>query len=293
MVHVEKNKLSVNHTEPQIWGHTPGDNIRQNRLTAEHLRTAVQAITGEVGFYVVPPERDLATPPGRDVPYPWAIRNISPTGGQRIVDRAVWSFPDITFFAQARLLAFPRWLVALEGFVDDDEAAITRTIHTVLKRPEHRRMISEMLAANPGYTGRNRDNAIQAILDSLQVEVLTLNNGNIIANIYMDSPTRDIRRWRAWVAHLRSIEYGDYTNATATPREVRRCLGCRSTAHPTHLCPFPTLPGWNGPPVEDDGPAHHHYGLPDDGFARRRGRGGMGGQRGGGCGGRGMTRRGF
>ncbi|KAI1782313.1 hypothetical protein LXA43DRAFT_1104274 [Ganoderma leucocontextum] len=278
----------------QVWNHHYSDNIRQNRLTAERLYNAVHAITGETDFYIVPPERDPGAPAGHDSPFLWAVRNLSPPGGQQVTNRLLWSLADITLLAFTRTVEIPRWLLSLEGFIRADEASITGTVRAVLESPEHRRRLEVMLAANPDYAGANHNDAVRSILSTLRVEVLTLNNGNIVANVYMNSPTRDVRQWRTWVSHLRRLGYGNYTNATATPREIRWCLGCRSVAHPTHLCPFPNLPGWNGPPAGEDGPGQpHHGGVAGAGYGGGRGRGGMRGQQGGNRGSRGGTRRGF
>ncbi len=200
-----------------VWGYSHAENIRHNRLIAEQLHSAIHAITGETDFLIVPPARD---PAGRDEPHLWAVRNLSPAGGLRIIDREMWSFTEITFFASGWALEIPTWLLALEGFVLANQAAITGTVRTVLERPDNRRMIDELLAGNPAYAGMGREEAAQAVLASLRVELLKLNNGNIVANVYMDSPTRDMRRWHTWVSHLRNIEYGDYTNAVATPRAI-------------------------------------------------------------------------
>lgn len=266
MLRLCRTSQNIDHCELQVWGYTYSDNIQHNRLTAERLNTTVHTITGESAFFVVPAECDPVAPPGCDASHLWVIHNISPAGGQRVVKQRVWSLPDITFFTQAHALEFPCWILALEGFVHANEATITRMVCAVMECLEHRQMIEEMLATNPSYAGAHRVHAVQLILNSLRVKILTLNNGNIIANVYMDSLTRDTQWWHTWVTHLRSIMYGDYTNAMATPWEVRWCLGCQSTAHLMHLCPFPALPGWNGTPIEDEGPGgHQHYGGPPNG----------------------------
>lgn len=74
-----------------------------------------------------------------------------------------------------------------------------------------------------------------------------MGNGNYLVNIFIRSPTRNIREWRRWVTDLRSRRYRTFANGTGRVRYIAQCGGCHSVSHPPHLCPYPRLLGWNGP----------------------------------------------
>ncbi|TFK79003.1 hypothetical protein K466DRAFT_606481 [Polyporus arcularius HHB13444] len=105
-----------------------------------------------------------------------------------------------------------------------------------------------MIRANPDFAGWDVDEAVDEVLNSLRVETFQLSNGSYVANIFITRlPTRSMRQWRRWVANLRSRRYPSFAIGTGRVRYIAPCGGCRSVSHLAHLCPFPTIPGWNGP----------------------------------------------
>ncbi|TFK79316.1 hypothetical protein K466DRAFT_570311, partial [Polyporus arcularius HHB13444] len=105
----------------------------------------------------------------------------------------------------------------------------------------------DMINSNPAYEGRSTRRAMREILDSLRVELIQLDNGNYVANIFIRAPTRILREWRAWVADLRARRFPSFAIGTGRVRYVAQCSGCTSVTHPPHLCLFTRLRGWNGP----------------------------------------------
>ncbi len=219
-----------------------------NRRIADNVRRGLEFISGETDFDVVPPEpEEGARVRARDLPTLWAIRGLSPEGVARALARRTWSFPTISFHTSPRSTSIPTWLMMLEGFLNGNERNIRAAILRVLEEAEMRDWIGRMVAANPDFAGWQIERAIDAVIGTLHIQTMQLGNGNYITNIFIRSPTRDIREWRRWTAELRTRRYRSFANGTGRVRYVAVCGGCRSVSHPMHLCPFPLIRGWNGP----------------------------------------------
>ncbi len=245
----------------ELWQDRPGTSIlvdvfnyryseddAHNRRVAETLRTALEYITDETDFDVVPPEPEEGHRlRARELPTTWAVRGLTQRGVARALEHSTWSFPAISFAVTPRSAVIPTWLFMLEGFLSDSPRNIRSALMRVLDEPEMRDWMGRLVAANPDFAGWDTDDAVVAVLRSLRTETLQLTNGNYVTNVYMRSPTRDPREWRQWVAALRERRYRSFANGTGRVRYIAACAGCGGVNHPMHLCPFPRIRGWNGP----------------------------------------------
>ncbi|KAI0720619.1 hypothetical protein C8T65DRAFT_692819 [Cerioporus squamosus] len=219
-----------------------------NRRVEENLRRGMEWIAEETGFDVVPPEpEDGARTRARDLPFLWAIRGLTPDGVARALAQRTWSFPFISFYTSPRATTLGRWIMMLEGFLNGNERNIRVAILGVLEEQEMSLWIERMVLSNPDFAGWTAERAVNAVLRTLRIETMQLGNGNYVTNVFIRSPTRDLREWRLWVAELRSRRYRSFANGTGRVRYIAACGGCRSVGHPMHLCPFPRMHGWNGP----------------------------------------------
>ncbi|KAI1789416.1 hypothetical protein LXA43DRAFT_1154083 [Ganoderma leucocontextum] len=281
----------------QVWNYRYTTDITLNRQTSQDLEAAIRRalnVPDAQAVYVVPPEHDPGDPHAR--PTVFTIHGLLPHQIQEGVAARVFSYPDITFFAYPSQLTFGTWLLSLERFTHGDRREIYETVRRVFEEDSMRNRIAGMVRENPRFAGMATENAVRYVINTLDVRILVMNNGNIIANVYMTSPTDDLMRWRAMVEDLRSRRYESPTNTTAVARHVTWCAGCRSTDHPTHLCPFQQLAGWHAPPAGSGAYSRQRMapqmGAPNTGEGSRNGqanqRGGRGGRRGGRGSGRGF-----
>ncbi|RDX50254.1 hypothetical protein OH76DRAFT_1482405 [Lentinus brumalis] len=192
-----------------------------NRRVAGALRWAFERITGEAGFDVVPPEpEEGASRRSRDLPTLWAIRGLTPGGTAAAVSRGVWSYQTISFFASSRAAMPQQWLFALEGFLEGNAQKIRAAVLRVLQEESMERWLIEMLSTHPAYEGRSTRRAMSDLLSSLRVDLIQLGNGNYVANVFMRSPTRNLRVLRTWLADLRSRRYRSFAIGTGRVRYI-------------------------------------------------------------------------
>ncbi|RDX43430.1 hypothetical protein OH76DRAFT_1487903 [Lentinus brumalis] len=216
-----------------------------NRRTASDLRRVISQISGESNFLVIAPDQ-APNYRGRG-PVEWAITGLTGEGVDRLLRRRVWSFKAITFFPRRRALDNPRWILALEGFLEDNVEIIEAAVRSTFERPQVRQRIVQMIRANPEFTDIPPEEAFRRVMSSLRVSVYTLDNETVVANIFLRSPTQSIRVWRRWIQELRDLSFGSFHTAIAQVRRISSCAGCLGVDHPSHLCPFTRLPNWNGP----------------------------------------------
>ncbi|TFK92932.1 hypothetical protein K466DRAFT_562026 [Polyporus arcularius HHB13444] len=278
------------------------DNIQANRIMVETLRQVTYLITGEKQVSIVPPDLDDRNLRRlRDAPRVWAIRGLSPAGEEAMLSRFPWSFRAISFFTYKRTVTPDTWIMALDGFFDENHLAIASAIREVLEEDEHWKLLATLTRDHPELRSLPRGERVNAILDSIVIQTWRLSNQNVVANVHIRPPTYDIPKWREWAAKLRGRTYGNFINGTGIVRRISNCLGCNSVDHPAHLCTFHDLPGWKGPragagtysplvtaaPMMNGPPpprnnSHFRGGGPARGGmrtpTRRRGRGGAPGQ---------------
>ncbi|TFY55162.1 hypothetical protein EVJ58_g8418, partial [Rhodofomes roseus] len=94
-----------------------------------------------------------------------------------------------------------------------------------------------------------------------------------IVQLYCESPTFHPHDWTIWRDIAREQPYSTEHGAKAALiRNAVKCKMCHSVDHPIGLCDLPTVPGWNGPTIEEvtnwSQPDHHQE---DRGATRGRG----------------------
>ncbi|KAI0702817.1 hypothetical protein C8T65DRAFT_696873 [Cerioporus squamosus] len=220
-------------------------NVKQQ---SDALAEAITAVINAADFIIVPPAQawnhELSQ---QDQPMTWLVLRLTPAQVRTLVRQQLWSSVKITFMVFNRDLRFGRFIGRIGYYthnVDQDiELSIRRTFAGPLILPS----IRSLVASHPQILPVNVDPAVQRVLNSLRIIVVTYPNGNIIANVYCDSPTFSVESWRTWVAYVHSVPFWSDLNPTGSFLRSVRCGGCSGADHPTFMCPYALLTGWNGP----------------------------------------------
>lgn len=213
------------------------------------IEGAVRQIMGELNPLVVPPEREWI--PGGDRranPFAWTVLGISEPAVARLLERSVWSSREVTIHVAYPRIQITRFLFVLGGFAHDRNHSILNAVWAVFTGAAVLPSILRLVQTHPAHAATTPEEAARAILGSLEVRVSTLQNGNIIAAVFCDSPTLSLARWREWRNNISNLPFPNPLNSTGFVRRPAPCAGCHGCDHPTHLCPFQDVPGWNAPP---------------------------------------------
>ena len=203
----------------------------------------VREVTGESRFWVVPP-RPSGTP--RDpVACAWFIRGLSHESNAVLTSISVISNPAVTMFISP-LTVRPELVVSLGGFASNIGDQIESMIRDAIGGPGICAIIEQLVAINPLFSGIPYSTAIAYVLETLEVDIITLASGAIVANVYMQSPAVDFEGWRYLREAVAAIPFINSYNAPAVVRTYR-CIICSGSDHPANACRFPTMHGWRGP----------------------------------------------
>ncbi|KAI0721263.1 hypothetical protein C8T65DRAFT_735284 [Cerioporus squamosus] len=220
-------------------------NVKQQ---SDALAEAITAITNATDFIVVPPAQSWNSELShQDQPETWAVLRLDATQVRALVRQALWSSHKITFMAFNRDIRFGRFIGRIGYYTHNADQDIENSIKRTFAGPLVLPSIRSLVASHPNMTPVEVEPAVERVLDSLRVKVITYPNGNIIANVYCDSPTFAVESWRTWVAYVRTVPFWSDLNPTGTFLRTIRCAGCSGADHPSFMCPYPLLPGWNGP----------------------------------------------
>ena len=211
----------------------------------------IQDITGEERFWVVPPRPsgirgDLET-------CTWFVRGLSQESAAVLIDMGVVSNPAVTMFLSP-LTVRPELLVSLGGFVSNIGNQIEDMVRQAVGCPGVRAVLEQLAAANPIFDNVPLPIAADYALERLEIDVIVLAGGAIVANAYMQSPAADAEGWRYLRSMVAAIPFVSAYNAPAAVR-VYRCAICSGNDHPMNTCRFPTLHGWQGPIPPPDPPS--------------------------------------
>lgn len=216
---------------------------------SDSLMAALKAILPEPhAFVVVPPAADCGSHlPAIDQPTAWIVLRFTPEQAEYVLAGRVWTSRTITFIVYRPGPHFGRFVGRVGYFTHNIDDDIGVSIRRVFAGPAVRPSIRALVAARAGVNSDEVDPVVDYIVDHVEVDIVTYPNGNIIANVFCDSPSFLLDSYRAWIDYVRSVPIWCDLNPVGAFLRPVRCGGCLCADHPTFLCPLPATPGWLGP----------------------------------------------
>lgn len=212
------------------------------------LTSVVQQVSGELNPLVVAPDRDPAAPNNRlESPIAFGIIGLTVEGALRVLARSSWSARALTIHVRRATIEVSPFMFVISDFTHDHNGSILNAVFAVFSGPVVLPLIVHYTQSHPDYANASNEDAARAILASLEVRVSTLENGNIQAAVFCAPPTLVPSSWVAWRARVAACPFTHPLNSTGIVRRIAPCAGCYGEDHPTHLCPFDDVVGWNAP----------------------------------------------
>ncbi|KAL7283104.1 hypothetical protein ACG7TL_002529 [Trametes sanguinea] len=172
------------------------------------LRLAVVAITGCQNVVVSPaiaargPDGDVIEP----VPVTFFISHLSKTAATRLKKQICWSTREVAFFSYDLVTTIPPFLFGLEGFIQRDPQEIEEVVRGTLMQPEYWNFTLSLALHNPDFSG-GIAHTIEGLMRSIEVRVMDVAAGPLIANVYSNLPTTSPALWHMWRGVLRDAEF--------------------------------------------------------------------------------------
>ncbi|KII84253.1 hypothetical protein PLICRDRAFT_57654 [Plicaturopsis crispa FD-325 SS-3] len=274
-----------------IYKWSPGYNPNPSS-TLDGLNPAVAQALGHSQFTLATAVAQGQTSGARAPPYTWLVVNITQADVQTLLSRPCWSSTHATFFTlpfRPLPSMFALTITNLAYNAGDENAVQADVANTIATNDAVQQFIVQ--CAHPHFTAMTPVVAAQTIAASVRVSLLVLNlprgtGTQKVWNIYVASPTTTVAQHALWKQLLTTVEYHSAFHGLGVWYSgPMTCSGCRGRDHPTGLCPYPKLPGWNGPQptiatTPAPTPTTNHGGAPSQGFRGPRGRGARGYTRG-------------
>lgn len=189
----------------------------------------------------------------RQSPISFLVYNVTEQQAQILLERCVWSSIALTFSVSAFYPNCPEYLLSIKNLTIQDEKEVRRTVYETWHDEASFTFLQTIYQHFPENVKEQASHALQAFTNSLKVSRLdTKLPGNTLApvfNVYADGPLiGNDNTWSQIRAFLASREYTPQTQDPGTTIIAPyRCSICHAADHPRGLCPFPIIPGWNGP----------------------------------------------
>lgn len=221
-----------------------------------HVQFMLKAITGVDDFEVAVPQpmnpltfnRDGET---KQSPFLHLVYNIPRGLKHFLLERFCFSTPAWTIFFVPMEVRSPSLLLSLKNFSTRKEDLLRSHIIKTWEASALLDVLTPIFASDPNLQGADPQAYTTNFIHSVRVNVLDTKSSGDMAdptvNIFATPVTNRIDLWRVVKNFLAGLNYRHMRLGNPTIAENMKCSGCHANDHPRGLCPFPTVPGWNGP----------------------------------------------
>lgn len=238
----------------------------------EFLRTRILTAVAEI---ITTQEISVAAPKPSEkaaiknrTPTSFLIYNISIDQQNFLLQRKVWSSKAITFRVAPFATTCPNFLFTIKDFSTTVMKDVFEMVRTVWDNEETINLVATLINDAPADERTKARHDVQNFLASLSISRLDIKiAGNTLLphfNVYAESNNFTCDRiWSCLRAHLLAAAYISPIQGRATTEKAPfRCSCCHGVDHPRGLCPFPSLPGWNGPKRDSGDTQRRNGGSP-------------------------------
>lgn len=206
-------------------------------------------------------EASVAAPrPSKDAksknktPTSFLIYNITFDQVAFLLERRVWSSKAITFRVAPFAVICPTFLFAIKDLSTLDPKDVYPIVTNVWESQNTKQFTDALIREHPENERPRIAYEIDLLISSVSLGRLDIKEaGNNLCprfNVYADcSDFTNDKIWERLRTFLLEQEYTSPMEAipATTERIPFICTCCHGVDHPRGLCPFPSLPGWNGP----------------------------------------------
>ena len=224
--------------------------IAQHETVKGQIFTAVAEITQSQEASVLTPKQRQGM---KETPTSFLIYNLTEAECTLLLERRVWSSPAITFRVSILNPPCPDFLFQIKGFSTLVTNDILETVRTVWQSKEADSLIKAVADTFPAHEYDTVTTSITTFLNSMRVTRLDTKSSDDSLqprfNVYASGS--EISNNEAWLFLRDSLASYTYETLMKERGETLtvpfNCGLCHGVDHPRALCPFPLVPGWNGP----------------------------------------------
>ena len=229
------------------------DDIRNRIFVAAAEITKAQQIS------VSGPRPNAHARETRRYPSTFLIYDLSELQRRTLLERQIWSSTEITFRVAPILPCRSDFLFSIAGLTTLTTDNVRDMVFKVWQDKETLAMIHETTRVTDTEGPMIQVRALEDFLNSMEVKRLDVREkkGALSPrfNVYADSKhIEDHNVWGKIRHFLATRQYISTMIGRGTSNMAPfNCGICHSVDHPRGLCPFPDVPGWNGPARRPEG----------------------------------------
>ena len=234
--------------------------ISVNRQTnhpgiAMALLAAAKEITGAASAAVASPNRDRNAPRQERplLPRTFLIHDLTKDEATTLLEGGIWSSKDITFQVAPVNVKRPDFLFTIAEFATDNEEHVADAIMAAWNDQMTNAILRSIAGRTPDEEEQQeRMGQMLEFLESMMVTRLDMRKTGKRPdphfNVYTNGEAiEDEETWLDLRRYLRNRPYKSNTLGTGRVKTKDfTCSLCHGHDHPRGLCPFPSIPGWNG-----------------------------------------------
>lgn len=233
-----------------------GDDARNADLhdpIKNRILYAIAEITQSKGVGVSAPSPSAEANEAKRVPTTFLIYNLTFSQKYKLLDRGVWSSPAITFRVTPFFPTNPDYLFTIRGFSMNIEDHVETLVYNIWHDADSLAFAQNLINAAPEKNRIELSLAISAFLESISVTCLNIKErgGALTPRFNIYAKGRAIPLHTTWLELRKYLSKRIYFTPLIGRGEVKtnpfNCGICHGVEHPRGLCPFPDIPGWNGP----------------------------------------------
>ncbi|KAF8636963.1 hypothetical protein AX17_003139 [Amanita inopinata Kibby_2008] len=184
--------------------------------------------------------------------FPYLVAGLTDLQKHILLSRRVWSTKMATLFAIPFDPPVSSYALALAGInltpPHEHANTVAAYVHEALSENY---AVRDFIEAHHDNINNAIKDKVSFILDNISVRGQLLyrsKNSSPIFFVYIHPPTKLSSEHDRWLAMLRGIQYGTSHGVGEHVANEWKCNLCKGFDHPTGLCRYPSLPGWNPPP---------------------------------------------
>ncbi|TFY79343.1 hypothetical protein EWM64_g4668 [Hericium alpestre] len=180
-----------------------------------------------------------------------------------LTDGKVFAHCNGTFIIHKQMHYTPSFLGYFQDFpgvsskaeLDNNANDLTTDLCTSLANSSLHNVLEHISAATPSLSHLLPGNRIAHILASLTIKPIKMSvdsDGRIWCwRLYMTSPAKMQWGWNDIKTWFHANPISTFLHGARQSMHTFSCASCHADDHPHGLCPFFSVPLWNGPPVQE------------------------------------------
>ena len=228
--------------------------LKHNSIRKRLLAAVIDITRSQRAGVCSPGPTDRIIKSRRGTPRGFLIHSLTTEQYFILLRQKVWISSDISFRVIVYKPTCPDLLFTISEWSSQDETAVYNLVKAVWQQALAQETIHELIRPTIATPTQTPQPDLNAFVSYMWVEPLNIREagGRLTPQFNVYAKGKFFTEHKIWTkvrGYLARLTYNsNLLGGTGTPKiALHHCNLCHAADHPRGLCPFPTLPGYNGP----------------------------------------------